>query len=60
AFVAVSVHLEQNGEPLAMILDIVESHSGENLAVAFEKILKEFGISKKVSTNRRTRTILTK
>ncbi|KAG1797936.1 hypothetical protein EV424DRAFT_1265608, partial [Suillus variegatus] len=38
AFIAVSVHLEHDGEPLAMILDIVEvseSHSGVNLATAF-------------------------
>jgi hypothetical protein len=34
-----------------MLLDLVEvakSHSGENLAVAFEEVLKEFGISHKV------------
>ncbi|KAG2085568.1 uncharacterized protein F5147DRAFT_588936, partial [Suillus discolor] len=60
AFIAVSVHLEHEGKPLVMILDIVEvaeaskyhtiqSHSGENLAAVFEKILKEFGIADKVS-----------
>ncbi|KAH7903433.1 hypothetical protein BJ138DRAFT_976062, partial [Hygrophoropsis aurantiaca] len=38
AFVAVSVHLEHDGKPVAMILDIVEvakSHTGANLAEAF-------------------------
>jgi hypothetical protein len=35
-----------------MLLDLVEvakSHSGENLAAAFEKVLVEFGINDKVS-----------
>ena len=34
-----------------MLLDLVEvakSHSGENLAEAFEKVLKDFGITEKV------------
>jgi hypothetical protein len=34
-----------------MLLDLVEvaeSHSGENLAAAFAKVLEEFGISDKV------------
>ncbi|KAG2343801.1 hypothetical protein BDR05DRAFT_835910, partial [Suillus weaverae] len=38
AFVAVSVHLKHEGQPLAMVLDVVEvpqSHSGTNLAEAF-------------------------
>jgi len=51
-YVAVSVHLEQDGVPVSMLLDIVEvarSHSGINLAVAFAKILEDFGISNKVS-----------
>lgn len=50
AFIAVSVHLEHEGQPLAMLLDIVEvakSHSGMNLAEAFAKILDDFGISDK-------------
>ena len=37
---------------IAMLLDIVkvaESHSGINLAAAFAKVLKDFGISHKVS-----------
>lgn len=51
AFVAVAVHFENNGEPVCMLLDIVEvavSHSGANLAAAFAQILEEFGISGKV------------
>jgi hypothetical protein len=51
AYVAVSVHFENEGVPISMLLDIVEvarSHSGLNLAAAFAKILEEFGISDKV------------
>ena len=51
SFVAIMVHLEHNVEPLSMLLDIVEvamSHTGENLAVAFAKILEDYGISEKV------------
>jgi hypothetical protein len=50
-YVAVSVHFENEGVPISMLLDIVEvacSHSGLNLAAAFAKILEEFGISDKV------------
>ena len=46
-----TVHLEREGVPLCMLLDIVEvakSHSGVNLAEAFAKILEEFDISEKV------------
>jgi hypothetical protein len=52
AYITVTVHLEQNGVPLSLLLDLVEvakSHSGSNLAVAFAKILKDFGIVSKVS-----------
>jgi hypothetical protein len=52
AYIAVSVHLEQDGVPVLMLLDIVEvacSHSGLNLAAAFAKILEDFGIENKVS-----------
>jgi hypothetical protein len=51
AYVAVSVHFEVDGVPVAMLLDLVEvarSHSGFNLAAAFAKILNDFGISHKV------------
>ena len=54
AYVAVSVHFEDKGVPVTILLDIVElarSHSGFNLAVAFVKILDDFGISDKVSVN---------
>jgi hypothetical protein len=53
AFVAFTVHLEDNREPLAMLLDIVEvpkSHTGSNLVLAFTKVLREFGIGDKVRT----------
>jgi hypothetical protein len=51
AFVAITVHLEYEGEPLAMLLNIVEvakSHSRHNLAEAFALVLSDFGISDKV------------
>ena len=51
AFVAVTVHIELDGKPLAFLLDIVEvpkSHSGENLATAFAEVLKAYGIQDKV------------
>lgn len=38
---------------MSMLLDLVEvakSHSGTNLAVAFVKVLEEFGIEDKVSS----------
>jgi hypothetical protein len=49
---AVTVHFENKGVPMAMLLDIVELarlHSGFNLAAAFAKILKNFRISDKVN-----------
>ena len=52
AFIAFTVHLEQNGAPFSMLLDLVEVaklHSGKNLAEAFEKVLKDFGVCDKVS-----------
>ena len=48
---AITVHLEHKGEPISLLLDIVEvakSHTGVNLAAAFAKILEDFGISDKV------------
>ncbi|KAF8235752.1 hypothetical protein L208DRAFT_1183321, partial [Tricholoma matsutake] len=50
AFVALTVHLEKNGKPLCMVLDVIEvatSHSGLNLAMVFAKILEEFRIADK-------------
>jgi len=52
AFVAVTVHLEQDGQPILLLLDITKltvSHSGDNLATAFTKILKDYKIPEKVS-----------
>jgi hypothetical protein len=52
AYVVVTVHFENKGVPMAILLDIVElahSHSGFNLAAAFAKILGDFRISDKVS-----------
>jgi hypothetical protein len=49
--VAITVHLEHQGEPISMLLDVVEvakSHTGVNLAAAFAKILEDYGISDKV------------
>jgi hypothetical protein len=51
-FIAVTVHFKKDGEPMCILLDLVEvaeSHSSVNLAVAFAKVLDDFGISKKVS-----------
>jgi len=50
-FVAITVHFEDKGVPISMLLDIVEvacSHSRLNLATVFANILDEFGISEKV------------
>jgi hypothetical protein len=49
--VAFTVHFAHEGDPVSMLLDLVEvakSHSGENLATAFAQVLEEFGISDKV------------
>ena len=59
-----TVHFEQNGQPVCFLLDLVEvakSHSGINLAAAFAKILEDFGIENKVSflsLNKTTRLTL--
>jgi hypothetical protein len=48
AFVAQTVHFEQNGTPINFLLDIVEvaaSHSGKTLVTAFANVLEDFGIS---------------
>ena len=52
AYVAFTIHFEHEGVPVSMLLDLVEvakSHSGINLAEAFAKVLKGFGIKDKVS-----------
>jgi hypothetical protein len=54
AYVAVTVHFEHKGEAVSMLLDIVEvarSHTGENLAAAFAKIMEDYEISEKVHIN---------
>ena len=54
AYVAITVHLEHKGEAIAMLLDIVEvarSHTGDNLAAAFAKIMEDYEISEKVHIN---------
>lgn len=51
AYVALTVHLERDGKPLSMLLDVVEvpkSHSGVNLARAFADVLQMFRIKEKV------------
>ena len=61
ALIAVTVHFEIDGVPFCMLLDLVEvatSHSGVNLAAAFAKVLDDFGISDKVSSNSRQRNKL--
>ena len=48
---ALTVHMERNGKPLSMLLDVVEvpkSHSGVNLVIVFTEVLQTFGIEKKV------------
>ncbi|KAJ2936232.1 hypothetical protein H1R20_g862, partial [Candolleomyces eurysporus] len=50
-FVAVTVHMEKKGQPVCMLLNIVEllvSHSGINLAAAFVDILCSYGIEHKL------------
>ena len=47
----ITVHFKHQGEPMSLLLDIVEvakSHTGVNLAAAFAKILEDYGISDKV------------
>ena len=56
AYVAITVHLEHEGKPLLLLLDIVEvakSHTGVNLTTVFAKILEEYGISDKVKFSKR-------
>lgn len=49
---AFAVHLQHEGVPLSFLLDAVEvaeSHTGDNLARAFQDMLNGFGIEEKVS-----------
>jgi hypothetical protein len=55
-FVTVTVHFENDGVPVSMILDLVkvaQSHSGINLATVFVDIIVEFGIADNVSLYQR-------
>ena len=50
---AFTIHMEHEGEPISLLLDLVEvaqSHSGKNLVKAFEKVLKDFRVTDKAST----------
>ena len=52
AFIAITVHFENEGTLIEMLLDFVEvvrSHSGANLAEAFTEVVEDFGIKDKVS-----------
>lgn len=52
AYVAVTVHFEQDGMPISLLLDIIEvaeSHTGQTLAAEFAKVLEGFGVADKVS-----------
>ncbi|KAJ7348027.1 hypothetical protein DFH08DRAFT_699153, partial [Mycena albidolilacea] len=52
AFVAWTVHLQHEGQPLVFLLDVFEvpeSHTGEVLAREFDAMLERFGLQHKVS-----------
>jgi hypothetical protein len=52
AYVAITVHFEQNGVPICLLLDVVQvacAHTGVNLAKAFAAVLEDYGIADKVS-----------
>jgi hypothetical protein len=51
SYIVITVHLEHKGEPLSMLLDLVEiaeSYTGVNLSIAFMGVLNKFSIEKKV------------
>ena len=53
AYVVITVHLENQREPVAMLPDIVKvmnSHIGENFATAFVKIMGDHEFSMKYLT----------
>lgn len=55
AMLAFGVHFEHEGVPMSFLLDVVElaeSHTGENLARAFQKVLEGYGVQEKVSVCR--------
>jgi len=51
AYVTITVHFEQDGVPICLLLDVVEvalSHTSINLAIAFADVLKDYEIEDKV------------
>jgi hypothetical protein len=51
AYIAFTVHFVHEGDPMSMLLDLIEvaeSHSGINLVNAFAKVFEDFGITDKV------------
>jgi hypothetical protein len=51
AYVAFTVHFKDHSKPMLMLLDIIEvaeSHTGVVLGDTFVKVLKAFGIERKV------------
>ncbi|KAI9456117.1 hypothetical protein BJY52DRAFT_1204843 [Lactarius psammicola] len=46
-YIAITVHFERNGTPMALLLDLVEVpkfHTGVNMANAFADVLEAFGV----------------
>ena len=53
-YIVITTHFNWDGVPFSILLDLVEvaqSHSGLNLTAVFTKVLDDFGISDKVSSN---------
>ena len=53
AYMAITVHFEDHGTPMVLLLDLVEapkSHTEANLADAFAEVLETFGIKDMVSS----------
>ena len=51
AYIAITVHFQIDGKGVFMLLDLVKvacSHTRVNLALAFAKVLDDFGIDHKV------------
>jgi len=51
AFIAWTIHLEYQGKPLSLLLDIAEvaeSHTSVTMANAFQDMLIQFGLMQKV------------
>jgi hypothetical protein len=59
AYITMTIHLEIKGNTKSLLLDIMEcacSHTRPNLASTFVKVLKDFGISDKVCSNKKNFT----